>query len=191
MPSPTEIKELQRRLAVYDDEAAYRELFIAFYKPLQQFAFSFVKTRDLAEEIVSDVFMRIWEKRGEMETIHNLKVYLYVSIKNTSLKYLLKQQRQVAISIDELDVELESFLRTPEELMLTAEMMNKIQQTVNSLPPRCKLIFKLIKEDGLRYKEVAEILNITVKTIDNQLAIALRKINKAVSVDLERVLRNN
>ena len=59
MPSPTEIKELQRRLAVYDDEAAYRELFIAFYKPLQQFAFSFVKTRDLAEEIVSDVFMRI------------------------------------------------------------------------------------------------------------------------------------
>ena len=97
----------------------------------------------------------------------------------------------MAISIDELDVELESFLRTPEELMLTAEMMNKIQQTVNNLPPRCKLIFKLIKEDGLRYKEVAEILNITVKTIDNQLAIALRKINKAVNVDLERVLRNN
>lgn len=176
---------------MYDDEAAYKELFIAFYKPLHQFAYSFVRSRELAEEIVSDVFIKIWESRSEIESILNLKVYLYVSIKNTSLKYLLKQHRQVAISIDELDVELESFSRNPEELMLTAEMMNKIQETVNELPPRCKIIFKLIKEDGLRYKEVAEILNISVKTIDNQLAIALRKINKAVSIDLDRVLRNN
>lgn len=191
MPSLTEIKELQRRLAMYDDESAYKELFVAFYKPLQQFANSFVRSRELAEEIVSDVFIKIWESRAEIESISNLKVYLYVSIKNTSLKYLLKQHRQVAISIDELDVELESFARNPEELMLTAEMMNKIQETVNELPPRCKMIFKLIKEDGLRYKEVAEILNISVKTIDNQLAIALRKINKAVSIDLDRVLRNN
>lgn len=191
MPSLTEIKELQRRLAMYDDESAYKELFVAFYKPLQQFANSFVRSRELAEEIVSDVFIKIWESRAEIESISNLKVYLYVSIKNTSLKYLLKQHRQVAISIDELDVELESFSRNPEELMLTAEMMNKIQETVNELPPRCKMIFKLIKEDGLRYKEVAEILNISVKTIDNQLAIALRKINKAVSIDLDRVLRNN
>ena len=191
MPSPFDIKELQRRLAVYDDEAAYKELFIAFYKPLHQFASSFVKAKELAEEIVSDVFIKIWENRSELESINNLKVYLYVSIKNTSLKYLLKQHRQVAISIDELDVELESFQRTPEELMLTTEMMNKIQQTINALPPRCKIIFKLIKEDGLRYKEVAEILNISVKTIDSQLAIALRKINKAVSFDLDRVLRNN
>lgn len=191
MPSQPEIRELQRRIAMYDDEAAYKELFISFYKPLHQFAHSFVRSRELAEEIVSDVFIKIWENRAQLESIANLKVYLYVSIKNTALKYLLKQHRQVAISIDELDVELESFTRNPEELMLTAEMMNKIQETVNELPPRCKIIFKLIKEDGLRYKEVAEILNISVKTIDNQLAIALRKINKAVSVDLDRVLRNN
>jgi RNA polymerase sigma-70 factor (family 1) len=191
MPSSPDIRELQRRLAMYDDEVAYRSLFVTFYKPLHQFAFSFVKSKELAEEIVSDVFLRIWMNRGEMESIGNLKVYLYVSIKNTALKYLLKQHRQVAISIDELDVELESFTRSPEELMLTAEMMNKIQETVNSLPPRCKIIFKLIKEDGLRYKEVAEILNISVKTIDNQLAIALRKISKAVSFDLDRILRNN
>lgn len=186
-----DIKELQRRMAVYDDESAYKELFLGFYKPLHQFAYSFVRSKELAEEIVSDVFLRIWTRRSELENIENLKVYLYVGIKNTALKYLLKQQRQVAISIDELDVELKSFSRNPEEMMLTAEMLYKIYQAVNSLPPRCKIIFKLIKEDGLRYKEVAEILNISIKTIDNQLAIALRKISKAVSVDLERVLRNN
>lgn len=191
MLSPNEIKELQRRIAMYDDESAYKEIFIAFYKPLHQFAFSFVKSKELAEEVVSDVFLRIWMTRSDLERIENLKVYLYVSIKNTSLKYLLKQHKQVAISIDELEIELESFSRNPEELMLTAEMMNRIKSAVNDLPPRCKLIFKLIKEDGLRYKEVAEILNISIKTIDNQLAIALGKINKAVSIDLDWVLRNN
>ncbi len=191
MLNPSDIKELQRRLATYDDESAYREIFISFYKPLQQFAFSFVKSRELAEEIVSDVFLKIWLNRSELNQVENLKVYLYVSIKNTSLKYLLKQHRQVAISIDELEVELESFSRTPEEIMLTAEMLNKIKESVNSLPPRCKIIFKLIKEDGLKYKEVAEILNISIKTIDNQLAIALKKISKALSVDLERITRNN
>jgi len=186
-----EIKELQRRLAMYDDESAYKELFITFYKPLQQFACSFVKSKELAEEIVSDVFLKIWLNRAEVNSIDNFRVYLYISIKNTALKYLLKQHKQVAISIDELDVELESLGRNPEEIMLTAEMLNRIKTAVNSLPPRCKIIFKLIKEDGLRYKEVAEILNISVKTIDNQLAIALSKISKAVSVDLDWILRNN
>lgn len=191
MLSPSEIRELQRRLAVYDDESAYKELFLVYYKPLQQFAFSFIKSQELAEEIVSDVFLKIWEKRAELEAIGNLKVYLYVSIKNTALKYLLKQKRQVAISLDELDIELESFHWTPEELILTAEMMKKIEEAINDLPPRCKIIFKLIKEDQLRYKEVAEILNVSVKTIDSQLAIALKKISKAIQLDLERVVRNN
>ena len=145
MPAYPEIKELQRRLAMYDDEAAYKSLFLAFYKPLHQFATSFVRSKELAEEVVSDVFLKIWTNRRELETINNLRVYLYVSIKNTALKYLLKQHRQVAISIDELDVELEGFSRSPEELMLTAEMMNKIQETVNALPPRCKIIFKLVR----------------------------------------------
>lgn len=191
MLSPPEIKELQRRLSMYDDESAYKDLFITFSKPLQQFAFSFIKSKELAEEIVSDVFIKIWQKRNELEFIGNLKVYLYVSIKNTALTYLLKQHRRVAISIDELDVELESFARTPEEILLSGELIRKIEEVIFSLPPRCKIIFKLIKEDGLRYKEVAEILNISVKTIDNQLAIALRKISKVVNTDLDRVLRNN
>lgn len=191
MLSPSEIRELQRRLAVYDDESAYKELFLVYYKPLQQFAFSFTKSQELSEEIVSDVFLKIWEKRADLEAIGNLKVYLYVSIKNTALKYLLKQKRQVAISLDELDIELESFHWTPEELVLTAEMMKKIEEAINDLPPRCKIIFKLIKEDQLRYKEVAEILNVSVKTIDSQLAIALKKISKAIQLDLERVIRNN
>ncbi|HVI49513.1 MAG TPA: RNA polymerase sigma-70 factor [Chitinophaga sp.] len=182
----TEMKELQRRIAVYDDEAAYKELFIIFYKPLLQFANSFVKSHEVAEEVVSDVFLHIWERRRQLEEIVNLKVYLYVSTKNTSLKYLLKQQRQVSITIDELSVELESPYHNPEQQLVTAELMNRVQTAINELPPRCKIIFRLIREDGLRYKEIAEILNVSVKTIDNQLAIALSKISRALNFSLKK-----
>ncbi|WP_143310928.1 RNA polymerase sigma factor [Chitinophaga vietnamensis] len=184
-----EIKELQRRIALYDDEAAYKELFLVFYKPLQQFANSFVRSNEMAEEIVSDTFIMVWERRHQLETISNLPVYLYVSTKNTALKYLLKQQKQVAITIDELSVELESPYHNPEELMVTAEMLHRIQQAINGLPPKCKMIFKLIKEDGLKYKEIAEILNISVKTIDNQLAIALARIARTINVNLKKTTR--
>ena len=186
MLTPPEIKELQRRIASYDDEPAYKELFFLFYKPLIQFATSFVRSAEMSEEIVSDVFIRVWEKRKQLEEIQNLKVYLYISTKNNSLKYLLKQQKQVAITIDGLSVELQSISDNPEQLMITAEMMTRIQRTIDQLPPRCKIVYKLIREDGLRYKEVAEILDISVKTIDNQLAIALKKISAAIQVDLKK-----
>ncbi len=189
MPPTASLKELQRRIALYDDETAYKELFFSFYKPLLQFAQSFVRSSEMAKEIVSDVFIIIWERRRTLEEIENIKVYLYVTTKNTALKYLLRQQKQVAITIDELAVELKSTYNNPEELMVTAEMKARIDQAINQLPPRCKIIFKLIKEDGLRYKEVAEILNVSVKTIDNQLAIALRKIGNTININLRKVVR--
>jgi RNA polymerase sigma-70 factor (family 1) len=187
MLSHSEIRELQRRIALYDDEPAYKELFYLFYKPLTQFANSFVRSTEMAEEIVSDVFIRLWEKRKQLEEIQHLRVYLYISTKNNSLKYLLRQQKQVAITIDELSVDIQSIQSDPEQLMITAEMRLRIQKAIDQLPPRCKIIYKLIKEDGLRYKEVAEILDISVKTIDNQLAIALKKISAAIAIEFKRI----
>jgi RNA polymerase sigma factor (sigma-70 family) len=73
-------------------------------------------------------------------------------------------------------------------LMITADMLAMIQQAINQLPPKCKIIFKLTKEDGLKYREVAEILNISVKTVENQLAIALHKIGTAVHFDIQKTI---
>jgi RNA polymerase sigma factor (sigma-70 family) len=165
------MKEIQRRIALYDDEAAYKELFCLFYKPLLRFAHTLCHSHEMSEEIVSDVFISIWQRRATLEEIHN------------------RQQKRVAITIDDLQVELESQYNNPEQLMMTAEMLARVDQAIMHLPPRCKLVYKLIKEDGLRYKEVAEILGISVKTIDNQLAIALGKIGKAINVNLKKVIR--
>jgi RNA polymerase sigma factor (sigma-70 family) len=73
----------------------------------------------------------------------------------------------------------------PEKLMLTEEMMRQIKKAINDLPPRCRLIFKLIKEDGLKYREVAELLQLSVKTVEAQMAIALRRLAKCMHFDIK------
>jgi RNA polymerase sigma-70 factor (family 1) len=180
-----DIPELQRRIAQYDDESAYKEVFFRYYSALVEFAFSFIPYRVLAEEVVSDVFMRIWERRSTINQIDNLRVYLYISTKNTALNYLQKQKRNAFLALDEVPEDQRLMSIDPEQIMITAEMMKRIQLAVQNLPPRCKLVFKLIREDGLPYREVAEILNISIKTIDNQLAIALKKISLAINFSLK------
>lgn len=185
MPIAVNMEELQRRIALYDDEPAYKEIFFTFYKALVRFAASFLDDKDSAEEVVSDVMMKIWERRKTLNTIDNLRVYLYISTRNTALNYLAKQRKNALVSLDTVSIDYPSPTLNPEQLMITAEMMRRIHNAVNALPPRCKLVFQLVKEDGLPYKEVAQILNISIKTIDNQLAIALRKISEAINLQLK------
>ena len=182
------LKYLQSRIARSDDQTAYKELFTSLYSPLLHFAKSIVKTKEAAEEIVSDVFIRIWEKRRELEKIENLKVYLYVSTRNTALNYLNLHKRDVTNPLDEFHTEFTSIYFDPEQLMITADMLALIRRAIDQLPPKCRIIFKLVKEDGLRYREVAEILGISVKTVENQLAIAVQKIGNTVSFDVEKTV---
>jgi RNA polymerase sigma-70 factor (family 1) len=187
MLASLQIQELQQRIALYDDQTAYKELFALFYKSLQQFAISFVRSPEVAEEIVSDVFIKVWKKRAGLNRIHNLKLYLFISTKNGALNHL-RSQKKVFLQPEQYFVQLQSIYFNPEKLMLTAEMMNRVQKAINDLPPRCQLIFKLIKEDGLKYRDVAELLQLSIKTIENQMAIALRKIGLAIHFDIRTTL---
>jgi RNA polymerase sigma-70 factor (ECF subfamily) len=180
------IAELQRRIAVYEDEIAYKELFLLLYNPLKRFAVTFLRSDESAEEVVSDVFVEIWSRRAKLTEIDDLRIYLYVSVRNASLRRLQQTRKNSTVSLDDVTVDFDSGYATPEEAILTSELRQKIDQAINDLPPRCKLIFKLAKEDRLRYKEISRILDINIKTIDNQLASALKKIALAVNFRLRR-----
>lgn len=180
------IKELQHRIVCMDDQQAYKELYTSLYSFLLAFARTIVSSRETAEEIVSDVFIKIWERRKELVKIANLKVYLYVATRNIAFNYLDKQKRTPTNSIDNIEAEFTSIYFDPEQLMITAEMLDLIQKAIDQLPPKCKMIFRLAKEDGLKCREVAEILNLSVKTVENQLAIALEKIGNTVRFDVGR-----
>ncbi|HEX9509263.1 MAG TPA: RNA polymerase sigma-70 factor [Puia sp.] len=166
------------------DQAAFRQVYLSFYKRLYQFALAIVKTREPAEEIVEDVFIRIWQQREGLPSIRNLRVYLYTATKNTALNYLSKKARaSITEPFDHIQIELNASSITPEQILITAEMYQKIQKAVEALPPRCKMIFKLVREDGLRYKEIAAILNLSVNTIDVQMAIAVKRIATALEAE--------
>jgi RNA polymerase sigma-70 factor (family 1) len=184
MPATTaHISELQHRIALHDDQAAYKELFAAFYKSLLQFGFSFVRSHEAAEEIVSDVFIKIWKKRAGLHRIYNLKLYLFISTKNMALNHL-RAQKKPLLQAEHYQVQIQSVYFDPEKLMITAEMMSRVQKAITHLPHRCQLIFKLVKEDNLKYREVAELLNLSVKTVENQMTTALRKIGQAIQFDI-------
>lgn len=174
------IENLQKRIALYEDMKAYKELYTLLFDGLHRFSYSIVKSKEVAEEIVSDVFIKIWQIRDKLPEINNLKVYLYTITKNFSLNYIHRSYKNSSISINDMDIEPIIEVHTPEELCISAEIVNKIKMTIRQLPPQCRIIFQLVKEDGMKYKEVAEILNISVFTVRNQLAIGIRKISDAL-----------
>src|SRR4051812_17330613 len=181
-----EIDDLVKKIATGDDYSAYKQLFQFYYDRLFQFAYSIIHSKESAEEIVSDVFLKIWVKRRSLLKIHNKHLYLYICTKNNAINYLGKEKKERNFSIDQCQVQFKSIYFDPEQLLITAEMLKRIQLAINELPAKCKLVFKLIKEDGLRYKEVAELLGISVKTVENQMSVALRKLENSIGFDIVR-----
>ncbi|WP_300597636.1 RNA polymerase sigma-70 factor [Niabella sp.] len=165
------------------DEGAFTRLYGLFHKRLYHFSLSLVRLPDTANEVVEDVFTRMWLNRARLKEIHNPSVYLYVAVKNQSLNRLAVKAREWIVSgLDETTTSVAAIDGDPFTQVVTAEMLRRVNHAVEQLPPRCKMIFKLVREDGLRYKEVAEILNISVNTIDVQMATAVRRISEALGV---------
>lgn len=181
-----DITTLQLQIATESNQQAYKTLYLHFQPWLYQFAYSFIKSHELAEEIVSDVFIRIWQKRERLGEVDNLRLYLYVSTKNHALNYLQKMRRSHVFSIDELSVEVTSIHANPEQLLITKEMHDRVSLAVNQLPLRCKMIFKLVKEDGLKYREVAELLALSVKTVESQMTLAIKKLGNTIRFEAGR-----
>jgi RNA polymerase sigma-70 factor (ECF subfamily) len=147
---------------------------------LHRFSYAFVKSNEAAEEIVSDVFVKLWQIRNRLMEIENLKQYLYIITKNFSLNYIAKNYKHPVTTLDSIDLEAIIQIRSPEEICISADMVSKIRQVIQSLSPRCRIIFQLVKEEDLKYKEVAAILGISVFTVRNQVAIAIRKIGETL-----------
>lgn len=175
------IEELVRRIHVDGDESAFNELYRKYSSVLCHFAQSFIADSDVAEEIVNDILVKLWLGRKKTDFIRNAKVYLYQSIKNGCLNHIRNisskknnEEKLIASYYFHLSVD-------PSELLISKELSTHVVRAVNELPERCKLIFKMVKEDDLSCNEVAAILGISNKTVFAQLAIALKKLEQALN----------
>jgi len=178
-----DLKDIGGRIA-RNDHLALKALYDHYSNPFFQLAMAIVHSAEMAEEIVEDVFIQVWKNRTRIGEIENLHLYLYVATRNISKTYLRKYKNKKFINFDEVQLPYFKIDVTPEDIMISGEIINRINAAINELPPKCRLIFKLVKEDGLKYREVAELLQVTQKTVENQLAIALKKIHSAVRIHL-------
>jgi len=160
-----------------DDENAFELFFHVLNNSLIKFCVLYVHQREIAEEIVSDVFVKCWLNRKNLTEIQNPETYLFVAVKNQSLNHIKKYSTIHLVQIEETNsVE---FVNTynPQKEIENKELIFRMDQAIAALPQQCRIVFRLIKEDGMKYKEVAEILNISPRTVQTQLFRAIKKLS--------------
>lgn len=171
-----EIRELWERVCLRNDAAAFDALFSLCYHKLLHFCLLYVQRKEPAEEVVSDVFVRCWINRENLSHVQNPEVYLFVSVKNQSLNYLKRFSNVHLVSIGEVNTDDMVNALDPEKETEQRELSFLINQAISLLPRQCQIIFRLIKEDGMKYKEVAEILQLSPRTVETQLFRAISKL---------------
>ncbi|AYL96476.1 RNA polymerase sigma-70 factor [Mucilaginibacter celer] len=175
-----EVRYLLNDIALNSSRVSFKRLYMFYYGKLFNLAKSLVKNDEQAEEITNDVFMNLWARRASLTEINNFTYYCYTSVKNKSLTYLAKNQLK-SVNIDEANIDIADQAATAEDKLACEDLSKIINITLSKLSEPCRLVFKLVKEDGLKYREVAELLDISVKTVEYHIGNAL----KALAVGLK------
>lgn len=155
------------------DVTAFEMVFRTFYQPLCNYAYTYVQDRDAAEEIVQSTFLNVWEKGDDLVIHTAIKPYLYAMVRNACLN-MIKHEK---IKQQHADLELAVADRSTESVahaVLASELEEKISLAMNKLPQQCRVVFKLSRFEELKYSEIAAQLDISIKTVENQMGKALR-----------------
>jgi RNA polymerase sigma-70 factor (ECF subfamily) len=161
----------------FSDLRSFEELFRQYYQMLCSYAFRFVNDYDTAEEIVQDLFYKLWEKRDELQINLSVKSYLYSAVHHRCLKYIehrnveTKYRNYYLLHESEIDNE-------PQNATGIHELQGIIDQTLDSLPDRCSKIFRLSRFEGLKYHEIALKLSVSIKTVEANMGKALKLLRK-------------
>ena len=172
---------LWQRICFDDDVKAFESFYYLLYDALVRFSMMYTHQREEAEEIVTNVFVKSWISRSNMQHIDRPDTYFFVAVKNHSLNYIKKYSSiRVVQAEDSGDVNLID-TADPQIQLEKKELHFYMDQSIDALPQQCRIIFKLIREDGLKYKEVAEILNISPRTVQTQLFRAMQKLTACLT----------
>ncbi len=140
-----------------------------------------VKNTEDVEEIVSDVFLKIWLMDEKLGIVEDLTTYLFKATKNSCLNFLQSAGHKKDLVTDMLSENIpELFFENPDSEPSEVQLL--LEKTVNNLPPKCQMIFRLIKENGMSHKQVIDILDVSQNTIETQMRIALKKVREQLNV---------
>lgn len=163
-----------------DDYHAFEQLFLVGFSPLRSFCKKLVHVNEVAEELVSEVFFKIWNNRKAIVIASSPKSYLYTAVRNISFDHLRKEKRYSLTNLDNL-VTVPCDYFDPEKRSEFAELQERVDKAIAKLPKQCRLVFQMSRDQGLRYSEIAEKLNLSVKTIETQMGRALKSLRKSLA----------
>lgn len=184
------LKQLQMQIEK-SNQKAFEDLYRLFFPRLFNFCMLYVHKKEAAEEIVNDVMVKIWEKREMVCTIEILETYLFVAVRNHSLNYLQKfSHLHIALETESGLAEIINF-NNPEKELEWKEISFKLNMAIEKMPDQQRTVFKLIKEEGFKYKQVAEILGLSPRTVETQLFRAIKKLGTVVNIFIDKPASKN
>lgn len=158
------------------DVDAFSKIFEKYYAVLCYFSAKYLKDLDLSRSLVQQFFIDLWLRHEKLSVTHSLKSYLYTSVKNRSIDYLRSQKSTTSLKAIKHEESVSVY-----DKIAVSELNASINTAINQLPEKCRNIFILSRFDGLKYGEIAQKLNISVKTVEMQMSIALKKLRSLLS----------
>jgi RNA polymerase sigma-70 factor (ECF subfamily) len=134
-----------------------------------------LKSPVYADEVVTDVFVKIWTNRKKLMMVQNIEAYLFTITKRESLNYI-RNHRLNSHTFLQLNQDLRLMNSDPEQEMISREIIDVIESAINELPEKCKLVFRMVKENGMKYREVAQLLEISEKAVEMHMGKAFKRI---------------
>jgi RNA polymerase sigma-70 factor (ECF subfamily) len=166
-------EQLQIEALSEGDITVFEMLFRTYYQPLCNYAYTFLQDREDAEEIVQSTFLMVWEKRDTLSIRTSVKPYLYAMVRNACLNVLKHEKIKQRYAGEEIAL-ADRAHDSVSQSVATNELEQKIRLAMEALPEQCRLVFKLSRFEELKYAEIAEQLNISIKTVENHMGKALR-----------------
>lgn len=165
-----------------NDKNAFNTLFRTWYERLCRFGSHYLDNQNDVEEVVSDVFVSLWNNRNSLAEVSKAETYLFVAVKNRCYNHYRKSIPQ-SVPIEE-QTDLETSQQNPQQQIEKQELFDKLNSLVASLPEQRRIIFQMIKEDGLSAKQTAEILNLSVRTVESQIYKAVKTLEEGITAYL-------
>jgi len=156
-----------------NDQDALKVLFDTYYLPVCHSIHRIIREKQTVEDLAQEVFIKVWQKRQQINVTSSLKAYLQRMGVNEAISHLRKLKNKEKEEITEFNMQ-GMVSPTAEDTYLDNELENKIKAAINTLPPKCRMVFQLSRYEELSYKEIAEKMEISVKTVENQMGKALR-----------------
>jgi RNA polymerase sigma-70 factor (ECF subfamily) len=169
--TPTVMQTEQLRLD-RDNEAEFEKIFKQHFKGLHAYASTIVRDAVMAEEIVQNIFCRLWEKEAQIQIRESVAGYLYRSVYHEGLNYL--KHLKVREAYQSYAMEQEKSVNNVSNHVELRELEDRLEKALSELPEKCRTIFQMSRFEELRYQEIADRLGLSVKTVENQMGKALK-----------------